>query len=146
MNPTIEKFGYPGSLIRDYQHWVVLLRPGQATLGALILAHKSDAQAFSALDPASFAELGPVVRDIEAGLSAFRPYERINYLMLMMVDKEVHFHVLPRYGKTQDFGGFVFEDKGWPGAPDLTVAPVLPDGDSERLVAELRRHWPDSPS
>ncbi len=31
------KFGYPASLVRDYDTWVVLVRPGQCTLGALVL-------------------------------------------------------------------------------------------------------------
>src|SRR3546814_20848874 len=43
MNETIVKFGHPATLIAEYEHWVVLLRPAQPTLGALILAAKSDA-------------------------------------------------------------------------------------------------------
>ena len=38
---------------------------------------------------AAFAELERVTRDIESGLSAFRRYDKINYLMLMMVDPDV---------------------------------------------------------
>ena len=70
MNPTIEKFGYPGSLIREYDHWVVLLRPAQVTLGSLVLAAKSDATAFSALPADAFAELARVgaVRRPDLGL------------------------------------------------------------------------------
>src|SRR3546814_7047786 len=90
------KFGYPQTLIRDYAHWAVLLRPQQATLGALVLACKDDARAFGGISAAAFGELQRVIGDAEAGLRAFRPYDRINYLMLMMVDPDVHFHVLPR--------------------------------------------------
>ena len=43
MNPTIEKFGYPGTLLCEFDHWVVLLRPAQVTLGSLVLAAKGDA-------------------------------------------------------------------------------------------------------
>jgi len=35
---TMLKFGYPKSLVRDYGCWVVLARPKQATLGALVTA------------------------------------------------------------------------------------------------------------
>src|SRR5690606_24257005 len=42
MNATIAKFGHPATLIAEYAHWVVLLRPAQPTLGALVLAAKSD--------------------------------------------------------------------------------------------------------
>ena len=36
INSTIEKFGYPSTLLRDYRHWVLLLRPAQVTAGSLI--------------------------------------------------------------------------------------------------------------
>ncbi len=61
MNETIRKFGYPATLIREYAHWIVLLRPAQPTLGSLVLAAKSDATAFAALEPLAFAELGEVI-------------------------------------------------------------------------------------
>src|SRR3954462_5399269 len=32
MNPTIEKFGYPATLLHELQHWLILLRPAQLTL------------------------------------------------------------------------------------------------------------------
>ena len=38
MNVTMQKFGYPDTLIAEYDHWVVLLRPSQVTLGSLVLA------------------------------------------------------------------------------------------------------------
>src|SRR3546814_7459383 len=38
MNETIHTFGYPATLIREYDHWVVLLRLAQLTLGSLVLA------------------------------------------------------------------------------------------------------------
>lgn len=142
MNPTIEKFGHPQTLVAEYGHWVVLVRPAQATLGALVLAHKGDATAFSALVPAAFVELGTAVADIERGLEAFRPYDKINYLMLMMVDNEVHFHVLPRYHEAQTFDGRTFTDAGWPAAPDLKGNGALEGDALARLVAAIRRAWP----
>ena len=47
MNPTMQKFGYPDSLIREYDHWVVLLRPQQVTLGALVLVCKDEPPVFA---------------------------------------------------------------------------------------------------
>jgi diadenosine tetraphosphate (Ap4A) HIT family hydrolase len=137
VNPTIEKFGYPASLVREFDHWVVLLRPAQATLGALVLAAKSDATAFSDLSAEAFEELHGVIAAIERGLAAFRPFERINYLMLMMVDRQVHFHVLPRYSGMQEWGGADFPDKGWPGPPQLGEAIALDDAQIGQLASEL---------
>ena len=118
-NPTMRKFGYPGTLVREFEHWVVLVRPAQVTLGSLVLAAKSDATAYSGLPDEAFAEQAVAVRAIESALRQFCSYERINYLMLMMVDPQVHFHVIPRYSGSREWEGLDFPDKGWPGTPKL---------------------------
>ena len=136
------KFGYPETLVCDYAHWAVLLRPQQATLGALVLACKDSAHAFGDISAAAFSELQRVIGDTEAGLGAFRPYQKINYLMLMMVDRDVHFHVLPRYAEMQSFEGVSYPDRGWPAAPDLAGG-VQPDAAARAsLVAAVKAAWP----
>ena len=142
-NDTMLKFQYPQSLVKEYGNWVVLVRPKQATLGALVLACKESAQAFSAISPAAFAELPRAIGDIETGLKAFRPYEKINYLMLMMVDNEVHYHVLPRYGTEQEFEGRSFQDPGWPALPELGSGPELTSDELAHLTAALQSVWPN---
>ena len=125
MNSTIEKFGYPATTLKEFEHWLVLLRPAQVTLGSLVLAAKSDATAFGSLPAAAFAEQGLAVASIEAALREFTDYERINYLMLMMVDPNVHFHVIPRYSQPRSWSGIEFADAGWPGPPRLDGAIAL---------------------
>jgi len=126
MNQTIEKFGYPATLVREFEHWLVLLRPAQPTLGSLVLAAKSNATAFGDLPAEAHAELKQATFVIERALAAFTGYEKLNYLMLMMVDPHVHFHVIPRYEGTRSFGGQEFPDAGWPAVPQLGQA-VTPD-------------------
>ncbi len=141
MNQTMEKFGYPDTLVQDLNHWSVLLRVQQATLGSLVLVCKQDVEAFSEISREAFAELGVAARQIETSLQAFRPYEKINYLMLMMVDPNVHFHVIPRYSAPQDFAGVEFADPGWPAVPQLSSA-VSADGDLRaKLLAALQDVW-----
>jgi len=137
MNATLAKFGYPGTLLQESEHWCVLMRPQQVTLGALVLAAKSEANAMSLLPPAAFTELSAVTKRIEQSLVRFRPYGKINYICLMMVDPHVHFHVLPRYAAAQDFGGATFPDPGWPGVPDLKQAPQLTDPQRSTLHGAL---------
>ena len=141
MNDTIRKFGHPATLVREYEHWVVLLRPQQPTAGSLVLAAKSDATAFADLEPAAFAELAQVTADIEAALKAAVSYERINYLMLMMVDPHVHFHVIPRYDGERTLGGVAVPDKGWPKVPDLGLAVALDAQQVDGLVTALKAFW-----
>ena len=140
-NDTIVKFGYPGSLLADYERWVVLLRPQQVTLGAVVLACKGPATAFSDLDAAAFVELETVTTGIESVLKRCFGFDKINYLMLMMVDPHVHFHVIPRYRETKQFDGTAFPDHGWPALPDLGAAPALDAAQLDTLATYLRDHW-----
>jgi len=144
-NATIAKFGHPATLIAEYAHWVALLRPAQPTLGSLVLAARSQATAFADLDPAAFSELGAVVADIEAALKAAVGYERINYLMLMMVDPHVHFHVIPRYAGERTGAGLTIVDAGWPKTPELGAALALDPAGIAALAQWLKGHWPASP-
>ena len=137
MNPTIEKFGYPASLVREYHHWVVLVRPSQVTLGSLVIAAKSDVRAYGELPSEAFIEQGRIIVELEAALSAFCAFERINYLMLMMVDPHVHFHVIPRYSQARRWNDVEFADAGWPGPPQLAEARALDRPEMEQLAAEI---------
>ena len=137
MNPTMEKFGYPATLLRELEHWVILLRPQQVTLGSLVLAAKGAATAYSALPREAFAEQGAAVALIERALAAFVDYEKINYLMLMMVDPNPHFHVIPRYSQPRHWDGLEFLDAGWPSAPQLGTAVTLDDDRIRRLKQDL---------
>ncbi|MBW8910830.1 MAG: HIT family protein [Sphingomonas sp.] len=142
-NATIEKFGYPATLVRDYSHWVVLLRPAQPTLGSLVLAAKSDAIAFGTLPPEAHAELATITADIEATLAAAVSYQRINYLMLMMVDPHVHFHVIPRYEGEREWGELSVTDAGWSGPPALGQAVALTGQQIEAAAEWLKGMWPN---
>ena len=142
MNDTIEKFGYPATLIHEYDHWVVLLRPAQPTLGSLVLAAKSDTLAFSKLPAEAFEELAIVTAHIEAVLSEAVKFEKLNYLMLMMVDPHVHYHVIPRYEGDRSRAGQAYADAGWPKVPQLGEAVNLSEADIAELTAWLKGLWP----
>jgi diadenosine tetraphosphate (Ap4A) HIT family hydrolase len=138
MNATMEKFGFPASLVAEFDHWVVLARPAQPTLGSLVLAAKSDATAFGDLPAEAHAELKQATSAIERALAEAVGYAKLNYLMLMMVDPHVHFHVIPRYEGVREWQGREFVDCGWPKVPDLGHAVALEGEDLAALVAWLK--------
>jgi diadenosine tetraphosphate (Ap4A) HIT family hydrolase len=142
MNETIRKFGYPDTLVRTYDHWVVLVRPKQVTLGSLVLACTDPARALGEVGTEAFAELAQVTRDLEAALRAAFAYDRINYLLLMMVDPDVHFHVLPRYASERSFAGQHLTDSAWPKPPDVTRDLGMSADVLAQLRAYLAAHWP----
>jgi diadenosine tetraphosphate (Ap4A) HIT family hydrolase len=140
-NQTMRKFGYPDTLLREFEHWVVLLRPAQITLGSLVLGAKSEATHWSDLPDEAFAEQAMAVRAIETALASFCAFERINYLMLMMVDPNVHFHVIPRYSKPRTWDGISFHDEGWPGPPQLKIAVKLTAKQMKSLGQQLKTRF-----
>ena len=143
MNETTRKFGWPLTLVREFEHWVVLARPAQPTLGSLVLSAKSEATAFGDLPADAHAELKPATSTIEAALRDAVDYARLNYLMLMMVDAHVHFHVIPRYEGAREWpqdqsGAREFVDVGWPKVPDLGHAVALEGDELARLAEWLK--------
>ncbi len=141
-NATMRKFGAPETMIRSYQYWSVLLRPAQATLGALVLAAHEPAKALPELSVASFTELHEITRHIELTLSRAFQYDKINYLMLMMVDPDVHFHVLPRYAQPKSFAGMDFIDAGWPVVPNLSQINKTDTNINQQIMKHLQTCWP----
>jgi diadenosine tetraphosphate (Ap4A) HIT family hydrolase len=142
VNETILRFGYPHTLVAEYRHWVVLLRPQQPTLGSLVLAAVGDFTSLADLPEDAFSELHRVVSDIEAALGSGVDYAKINYLMLMMVDPHVHWHVIPRYEGVREARGVTLADKGWPKLPQLGDADALEPRQIDSLREWLRLHWP----
>jgi diadenosine tetraphosphate (Ap4A) HIT family hydrolase len=140
-NQTALRFGYPETLIREYDHWLVLLREPQATLGSLVLCAKSEATQFSSLSRQAFEEMSTVVGDIETALKAAVDYDKINYLMLMMVDPNVHFHVIPRYSESRSACGLTIPDPGWPAIPKLAEARAITPAERDALITYISGHW-----
>jgi diadenosine tetraphosphate (Ap4A) HIT family hydrolase len=141
---TMKKFGYPGTVIAETKHWAVLLRPQQVTLGSLVLISMENATEFSSVSAEGFAALRPIIRGIECLLRDVVGYERINYLMLMMVDPDVHFHVIPRYSEVRSFDGVDLPDHGWPGPAALGQYASLPTASLAQLAAKLKGRWTTS--
>lgn len=140
-NPTAIAFGYPNTKVAETDSWIVLVRPKQPTFGSLVLVCKEKAEAFSDLSPAAFADLQTAIGGIERLLGKVVAYEKINYLMLMMVDRDVHFHVIPRYEGERVHDGRAYVDAGWPAAPALGTTTDLDAKAAGDLAALLARDW-----
>jgi len=141
MNATARKFGHPQSLLASFDHWLVLLRPAQPTLGSLVLVCSDEARRFGEISPEAATELQRATARIETVLADAFANDKINYLMLMMVDPDVHFHVLPRYEAAREFAGSSFEDAAWPGPPDLSRRLTLSEAQHRELAAFLRERF-----
>ena len=105
--------------VRRYRHWTWSLRPAQGTLAASVISLNRPAAAWSQVDAGENAGLSQVVADIEAVVGRLFQHDKINYLMLMMVDRHVHFHVFPRYSSARSFADQDWTDTAWPRPPEL---------------------------
>tara|TARA_R110002073_G_scaffold210533_2_gene370993 strand:+ start:9036 stop:9500 length:465 start_codon:yes stop_codon:yes gene_type:complete len=141
LNATMRKFGAPQTVIRQFQYWSVLLRPAQATLGAMVLVAHEPARAFSELSPASFTELHTVTTQIESALAKAFHNDKLNYLMLMMVDPDVHFHVIPRYAQPHQFNNAEFIDSGWPAMPNLGAVNKTDTTINQSIMDHIKSCW-----
>ena len=141
MNPTLQRFGYPGSVIKEYVHWMVMIRPGQVTLGCTVIAAKSTCVSLGDLTPSEAAELPQVVRDFERTVRRVAPASKFNYLALMMVDPNPHFHAIPRYAAEVHVDGSVFLDTSFPNPPDLRRTHELTAEQLDSIRRLLTENW-----
>jgi len=138
---TLKKFGYPDTLIKNYQHWQLLLRPNQVTLGSLILISKEKTHKYSEISTDAAIEQKAIIAEIEYCLKKRFDYSKINYLMLMMVDPEVHFHIIPRYEAPVEFCDKEFGDSDWPMPPNLGKSLELSGAYFEELIKTLQNDF-----
>jgi len=116
------KFKVEELLVGETPAWSWSVRPAQPTLGAGILSLNRHADCFALVRADEMAELADLVGVVERSLRAAFAYDIVNYLMLMMVDRQVHFHVIPRYAKARRFAGLDWLDNGWPSFPAIGEA------------------------
>lgn len=111
------KFRVEELKILENRAWTWSVRPGQPTLGSGVLSLNRHAGKFSDVSADEMKDMTELVGAIEGTLKAAFDHQIMNYLMLMMVDHHVHYHVIPRYGAVRTFAGREWVDNGWPALP-----------------------------
>ena len=138
MRKILQNFEYKNFIIKDYKHWSLLLRNKQITLGSMVLIEKDFKKKYGNISTNSHIEFGLIIKDLEITLKKLFSYEKINYLMLMMVDPEVHYHIIPRYCKKIKFSQKIFIDRGWPGLPDFKFINSIDNKTKENLIRLIK--------
>jgi glycerol-3-phosphate cytidylyltransferase len=116
---TLRAFGYPQNVLKVYEDWVLLLRPEQTTIGSMVLVNKSRVLNYHEVSNDGYSELLQIVREVELTLKDMFDYDKLNYLMLMMKDPHVHYHIIPRYSRPVMFNNTEYIDCSWNQAPVL---------------------------
>lgn len=135
---VLTRFGYPDTLVREYEHWYVLAQRRPLTLGALLVVYRGDATTLGVVVTEAWTEFAAVLRDVEAALAHTFTPDRVNLLFLMMATPEAHAAILPRYAGPREFQGETFTDPGWPRAPVLDAAHPITKEQCTSMVSTLR--------
>lgn len=109
--------------IFETEYWCWSLRPVQSTLGSGVLSLKRAEMQLSNITEKESADFVNIIRVIEKTLAKTHSYQRINYLMLMMVDLQVHYHIIPRYDKDIFCFGKIWKDEEYPKLPMISGVP-----------------------
>lgn len=134
-----EKFKIPELSLLDDGAWILSVRPGQLTLGSMVLSSASGRADFSALEPESGPGFLNMLMKAEAVAKALYGAVRINAVCLMMQDPVVHFHILPRYDKPVERYGLIWRDEDWPGPP--VFRPLASPGDQLENIRNEISAW-----
>ena len=104
----------PDLIIKDFTHWVVILRDEPFTLGSAIIILKSAKPNFSRVSQKEMGEFVKVCRWYESITSRLFGAVKWNYNAVMMRESFVHFQAIPRYEKSVKKYGFEWVDADWP--------------------------------
>lgn len=138
-NPIWQQFDLENNLIKEYQHWMLLVRRKNVKLGTCVAILKRDAFPLSEVTPEEMAEYALVAREVETALkSAFNPH-LVQHLALMFKDKQVHFHIIPRYTEVIEFAGLRWEDDNVPDPLSQKGGEVTQEV-LEQIRQELKKH------
>jgi diadenosine tetraphosphate (Ap4A) HIT family hydrolase len=135
---TLKMAGYPDTVLKVYDHWVVLLRPKQPTLGSMLLVVRGDIRRLPDIPLEGFSELYRITGDMERALQKTVGFDKMNYIQLGMIDPQIHFHVIPRHEKPKQFAGGSFADAAWPKPPNIGDALDLSPAQFEELKETLK--------
>jgi diadenosine tetraphosphate (Ap4A) HIT family hydrolase len=115
----IDKFRLNDYLLKAIGSWLISVRPQQPTIGCLVLSLNRSCDKLGNIDEQEGIDLVHAFTEVERILYASFMPNKINYLSLMMIDEQVHFHVIPRYKESVYVLGTEYQDRSWPLYPSL---------------------------
>lgn len=117
-----DKFKPDEYTIKEFEHWIIVLRPKQITLGDAVIILKHQVPSIGGALENEFAELPKVVAWYEEKCNCLFGAEKYNYIAAMMKDNFVHFHAIPRYSSSREFADITWNDEFWPKPVSLVDA------------------------
>ena len=132
-----EAFRLDELTVAEEAGWAVSIRPGQVTIGSMVISALDGHLDFQDLSPGEAAGLASAFATAERLAKEVFGAVRINLACLMMKDPIVHFHVIPRYMEPVERYGRTWVDADWPGPPTFGGASVDDDDVLRAIRDEL---------
>lgn len=109
----MKKFKPNELCLKEFNHWIIILRQKQLTLGDAVIILKREIPSIAFANEEEFAEFPAVVDWYEKVCNKLFTPDKYNYVAAMMKDNFVHFHAFPRYSSERDFAGKKWIDGQW---------------------------------
>ena len=121
----------------ESDHWAALLNTNQTLLGRCFLVLKRPETDVAALTDAEVTDLWAITRRAKTVLDTLWAPDHYNYAFLMNLDRQVHFHIIPRYRDAREFAGETFVDPQFGSHYGLDERPLETAG-YEAILTALR--------
>lgn len=109
-----ERFNREDLFLKEFQYWVLLLRPTPVTLGSCIILLRRKCDSLANVSSDEMTEFPEVCKYFEEKCKKLYGAVKFNYHANMMKESFVHFHAIPRYDRIIDKYGIRWIDKEWP--------------------------------
>lgn len=108
------RFNREDLFLKEFNYWILILRPVPVTLGSCIILLKRNCQSLAEVTPEEMAEFPEVCKLFEEKNKVLYGAIKFNYHANMMKESFVHFHAIPRYDKTLNKYGIEWIDQEYP--------------------------------
>lgn len=122
------KFAPGESIVKKYDHWHVVVRGRQATLGDVTFVLTRSVESLGDVTPEEMGELPRAVKWFEGAARELFGPDRIDYAVMLTHDPNVHLDGFPRYSAEIERYGRTWRDGSWPDG--------IPSGNVETLSRE----------
>ena len=109
-----KKFQPESRTLRTFEHWLVVQRTRQVTLGSCVFLPKREIAGLPDASSEELQELSVVAAWFESKTIELFRAEKFNYVAAMMKDPYLHFHAFPRYSGPREAFGRSWADTSWP--------------------------------
>lgn len=130
------RFNRKDLIIKEFDYWVLLLRPVPVTIGSCIILLKRECPSLAEVTKEEMAEFSEVCKLFEERCKSLYGAVKFNYHANMMKENFVHFHAIPRYDKEFEKYGVLWIDKEWPTGVAMYKTEV-----SEEVLQEIKKDF-----